>query len=808
LTALPSDQTLVVERFRDELGDWRICLLSPLGGRVHAPWALALKATLSARFGQAPAILSGDDGLVLRLAAGEAPPPAALFFPRAEEVEALVLAELGASALFAGRFRECAARALLLPRRRGGARAPLWAQRLRAQALLGQVRRHPDFPIVLETYRECINDVFDLPSLIEILRDVERGAVRVVEIETPRASPFARALAYEYQATYLYQRDAPAAERRAQALTLDRELLDGLLRADERAALIDPEIREELAAELSGEAEGTRAPHADGLHDLLRRVGELALDEVRARIDEPSEAEAWLASLVATGRAMEYTIAGERRFIAAGDEAHYHAALEDRDEAALDRLIARYARSRVSLSAGDLAARLGLVAADLARALDRLVAAGTLVVDGAYCDAEIARRLKRRALERLRAQIAPVDAPAFARFLARWQGLDRPAAGSATLTRAIDQLEGVALPLDELERRILPSRVSDYQPRHLDQLTASGAVTWIAQPDHRVELHRRERLGELAAPSAAGLDPLEQQILETLARRGASFYIELRALLGAPSDAALWRALETLSYRGLITNDSLSPLRAIERRRAARRPSRRPRAGRGGDPASLGQAGGRWSNLPYGAPGAAATLDTSARYALCERLLERYGVVSRETAAFEQVPGGFAALAPILAAMEDAGRVRRGHFVSGLRGAQYAAPQAVDLLRAQPEGVGALVLSAIDPCNPYGALVPWPDVEETPRRVPGAEVVLLAGAPVLYVEAGGRGLRLLAGPEALARVLPALRRAAERRQHRQLRIEQIDGEPALRSAKAKLLEGGGFRVEPNALVLDPIAGGP
>jgi ATP-dependent Lhr-like helicase len=748
--------------------------------------------------------LSADDGLVLRLAAGDAPPPAALLFPRAEEVEALVLAELGASALFAGRFRECAARALLLPRRRGGARAPLWAQRLRAQALYGQVRRHPDFPIVLETYRECMNDVFDLGALTEVLSDVERGAIRVVEVETPRPSPFARALAYQYQAAYLYERDAPLAERRAQALTLDRALLDGLLSADERAALIDPEVRAELAAELSGLAEGTRAPHADGLHDLLRRVGELSLDELRARSEAPDEVEGWLKALVATGRAKGRSVGGERRFLAAEDEAHYRAAIEEGDDAALDRLTARYARTHVSVSANELAARLGVTADAAVRAVERLVTAGVLVTDDPYCDAEVARRLRRRTLQRLRAQISPVDPPAFTTFLLSWQGVDHPAPGTAALDRALEQLEGVALPLEELERRILPARVSDYQPRHLDQRTATGELIWIGQPDGRVGLHRRERLAELAAPPAGDVSPLEAQILEALARRGASFYVELRGHLAAPSDATLWSALESLAYLGLVTNDSLSPLRAMQRRRAALRPSRRPRMGRGGEPFSLGQAGGRWSVIKYRDSAApAAVLDTGARHALCERLLERYGVVSRQTAIVEAVAGGFATLAPILSAMEDAGRVRRGHFVSGLGGAQYAVPTAVDRLRATPRDDLAVVLSAVDPCNPYGALLPWPDADEAPRRVPGAEVILVGGAPVLYVDAGGRGLRLLAGTKALDRALPALRRVAERRRHRQLRIEQIDGEPALRSAKAKLLESGGFRVEPNALVLDP-----
>jgi ATP-dependent Lhr-like helicase len=321
---LPTDETIVIERFRDELGDWRVCILSPFGARVHAPWALALEARLSQGAGFEVQSLWSDDGIVLRFATtyeGEtdAPPERAHLVPEPDEVEELVLRELARSALFATHFRENAGRALLLPRNRPGRRTPLWSQRLRSQNLLAVALQHPAFPIVLETFREVLHDVFDVPALVELLGKIRRREVRVVEVETTRASPFSRSLAFAYVAAYLYEGAAPLAERKAQALTLDRNLLRELLGQEELRDLLEPQAIADVEADLQGLSPERRARHADAVHDLLRRVGDLTNDEVAARVD--GEARAMLAQLVDSGRALSVRVAKQSRWIAVEDAA-------------------------------------------------------------------------------------------------------------------------------------------------------------------------------------------------------------------------------------------------------------------------------------------------------------------------------------------------------------------------------------------------------------------------------------------------------------------------------------------------------
>jgi ATP-dependent helicase Lhr and Lhr-like helicase len=812
---LPTERAVTVERFRDELGDWRVCILTPLGARVHAPWALAVQHVLSRRAGYEAQVSYTDDGIMLRFADADEPPSAELLLPGPEEAVELVTAEVGNSALYAGRFRENAARALLLARP-SPQRSPLWAQRVKARDLLAAVRRHPGFPIVLETYREILGEVFDLPSLERLLAGIRSREVEVHEVVTRGASPFARSLVFAQVAAQVYEQDAPLAERRAGALTLDRALLRELLGETSERELVDADVVAAVSAELQRTADDRRARDADETHDLLRRLGDLTDDELRARSEgEPAPR---LEALVAQGRALRALVAGQARWIAAEDAGLYRDALGvDVPQALPERFLApvadplvalvrRYARVRGPFAAADPAVRYGLRAAPVASALAALEAEGALVrvpVEGAdWCDADIWRQVKRRTLAKLRHEIAPVDAATYARFLGAWHGLGAARAGPRRLEEVVAQLEGLPLPWSSLSRVLLPARVADFKPSMLDMLCASGAIVWVGcgamgARDGRIAIYRRTHAASLlpgaAEPPPDG--PVHAALLDQLERRGASFLTELYEAAAPARADAVQPALWDLVWAGLVTNDTFAPLHAL-----ARRSGRRGRED---------LAGGRWSLVrALRDPGRA---ETERAYARASLLLERYGVLSREAAATEDVEGGFAALYKMLRAMEDAGRVRRGHFVEGLAGAQFAQPGVVDRLRGAragampgerggdtPEGAGetTLALAAIDPANPYGALLPWPEVgargDSRPRRVPGAWVVLVEGVPALYASAGGRQLLTFAGANAaLASAFAALHRLP-RSGRRRLTIETIDDVPVRDSPHAPALAAAGF----------------
>ena len=940
---LPTDRELTIERFRDELGDWRVCILSPFGARVHAPWALALEARLGRAAGFEVETLWSDDGIVLRFAdTGTPGPDAAALTPDPSEVSEAVLDQLPRSAMFAAHFRENAARALLLPRRRPGARTPLWAQRLRSETLMAAALRHPAFPIVLETFRECVQDVFDLPALRVVLEAIARGEIRVTEVETASPSPFARSLAFAYVAAFMYEGDSPLAERKAQALTLDRTLLRELLGQDELSALLDPGVMDALEAELQALEPERRAHHAEALHDLLRRIGDLTEAEVAERTTE--DPRPWLAALEVSGRAAWVVVAGQPRVIAAEDVGRYRDGLgvapptagvparflEPVPDARAG-LVARFARTHGPFAAERVAGRFGLAPGDVAAVLRGLEADGALVEgafrpglgDGgqAWCHAEVLRILRRRTLARLRAEVAPIGTEVFARFLAEWHGVQMsswssssspspsasPAPASAEagaspeaalaraprrgqrLREAVARLEGIFLPFSDLERRILPARLPDFEGAELDALGALGEICWVAsgalgRGDGRIALYRRERIRLLLDPPPApdaGAPPLQRLLYATLQASGASFFAQLRGAVSPEiSTEEVLAALWELVWAGLVTNDTFQPLRALAAPRPRAGTNRHP--GRG-DRGWAAEAAGRWSTVgsllsppiaalrtggAEGLPAAPpAVTDTERMHARARMLLDRYGVVSREMVAAEGLRGGFSELARVLRAMEDAGKVRRGFFVDGLGGAQFALPDAVERLRAArapaaegsaaasgsgarsndtvPASVLVAVLSAVDPANPYGGLLPWPGPKAAPssaglaapplddgrdpgghperldepddaealapaRRAAGARVVLVEGAPVLFIEAGGRALRVFSGVDhhtdtELAPAVAGLRQALQRRggRPRALRIERVNGEPALRSALSEPLRRVGFRLEPGALVLDP-----
>ncbi|XVQ88332.1 Lhr family helicase [Microbispora siamensis] len=924
---VPDDRTLVVERFRDELGDWRVVIHSPFGARVHAPWALAIGRRLRERYGVDVQAVHSDDGIVLRVpdTFEEAPTDVAVF--DAEEIEQVVVEELGGSALFSSRFRECAGRALLLPRRSPGRRSPLWQQRQRAAHLLGVASKYAGFPVVLETMRECLQDVFDVPGLVELMRDVAARRVRVVEVETSQASPFAASLLFNYIGAFMYEGDAPLAERRAQALALDTALLAELMGQADLRELLDPDVVAETERELARLDRPLR--DAEDLADLLRSHGPLLAQDVSIREGDP----AWLADLERARRAIRVRVAGHEQWAAVEDAWRLRDALgvplpvgvpHEFLEAPLaggpggpggpgratapdplGDLVARHARTRGPFSSGTAAGRFGVGVAVVDEALRRLAAAGRVVAGEfrpggrgeEWCDAGVLRLLRRRSLARLRKEVEPVPPETLAAFLPAWHGIvpqsvtptgggpggDGGRAGLAgpgaqngqghgspramdALITAIERLQGAAIPASALESLVLPTRVPGYSPALLDELTSSGEVVWVGQGslpggDGWVGLYFADTAPLLLpAPSEITMTPLHEQILEILSGGGALFFRELSNRIAAaalgdqvpplsgpdaasarrarilghvemgpdgtagvarasavPDDTTLAAALWDLVWAGRVTGDTLAPLRStLGTGRPAHRPAatRRRRAvlpTRSGPPT----VSGRWWLLPSPSPDA-----TQRAHAQAEVLLERHGVLTRGGITAERLPGGFTGVYQVLRAFEESGRCRRGYFVEGLGGAQFALPGAVDRMRAMsstrpapaedlwsipapPPPRRAVVLAATDPANPYGAALPWPDrtddVTHKPGRKAGALVVLVEGALILYVERGGKTL-LSSGPEEdLRPAVQALAVAVKRGALGKLTVERADGTAIADSPLAAALEAAGFHPTPRGL---------
>ncbi|WP_042439120.1 DEAD/DEAH box helicase [Sanguibacter keddieii] len=784
---VPDDKTLLVERFRDELGDWRVVIHSPYGAKVHAPWALVLAARIRERFGIDAAAMHSDDGIVLRMPDvsdpfAELPDGTSTDASRdqvdlaellldPEAVETAVRSELSGSNLFGARFREAAARALLLPRRRPDRRQPLWQQRHRSAQLLSVASGFPDFPIVLEAVRECLQDDFDVASLVSLMKDVEDGRVQVVEVTTRTPSPFAQSLLFGYTAQFLYDGDAPLAERRAAALTLDPDLLAELLGSDgssQIADLLDPDAVVRTEQELSGLAPERHARHAEDLWDLLRRTGPLTTAEVveRTREDVRGEAEQWLDALAASRRVVQVRIAGvepAERWAVAEDAGRLRDALgvalpvglpESVTELVPDPLgdlVRRYSRTHGPFAARDLAGRYGLGVAVVADVLRRHVQAGQLVTGRLrpdvlggtgedYCDADVLRTLRRRSLAALRAEVEPVQHPALGVFLPRWQSVGG-LRGVDGLYRVVEQLSGAPVPVSALESQILPARVVDYRPSMLDELTTSGEVLWCGHhelpggrgaADAMISLHLADSAHLTLRPVEADdapLTDLQAAVLGLLEASGGFFYPRLASSLEHPGPevlAALWE----LVWSGHVTNDTLGPLRgrlsgrrATSRSSPAARPrplSRRPRfSSLGATASSIREAaadpsgGGRWSALPV------RDVDTTRRaHALATVLLDRHGVLTRAVTGAEQVTSEYRGVYKVLGALETAGQVRRGYFVEHLGGSQFALPGAVDQLRTaendrvreaeRTDPPTALCLAATDPAQPYGAALAWP----------------------------------------------------------------------------------------------------
>ena len=865
-SSVPDDRTIVIERCRDELGDWRVCVLTPFGSRIHIPWAMAVSARIRAAGGPEVETLWGDDGFVLRFPDTDEPPDPDWFLVESAEAMQLVLRQLGSTALFAGRFREAAGRALLLPRRRADARSPLWLLRKRSYDLLSVASRYPSFPLLLEAYRECLRDVFDMSSLVEILKEVEERKLRVHVVETRKPSPFASSLLFSYVANFLYDGDAPLAERRAQALTIDQDQLRELLGEADLRELLDANAISDVEEAAQCLAENFRARSADGIHDLCLRLGDLSREELARRVASP-DLLAHVDRLIRSRRLLELRMAGERRVIAAEDAARYRdglgiplppglavALLEPVAHPVLE-LVRRYARTHGPFTLREAADRFGLDATVVEGTLRQLAGEGRVLEGGfrpgglhrEWCDPEILRQIRRKSLARLRREVEPVEQHTLARFLTHWQGIltprrtGRAISGHANLDAlldAIESLQGAPLPASLLESSILPARIADYDSAGLDTLVAAGEVAWagvepIGERDGRIALFLADKLPLLAQkrPLAEPLTEREEKVLAILESTGASFFDPLHQAVGGGYQGETIDALWSLVWRGLISNDSLHALRAyIARPESARSPRRLQtgavfRSRRTTPPTAQG----RWSLLPLraekgreGGPTA-----TEASHALALQLLNRYGVLLRESVAAENVPGGFSAVYDVLKALEESGRIRRGYFVAGLGATQFALPAAVDLLRllrtAPPEENPEFVqLAATDPANPYGSVLRWPDLpvadedsESAPRvltRAAYAEVILRNGHLVAWLRRGNPNILVFLPVEepersqtaaGLAHFLCA--RGQERlhgsdrmRQggHQGVLITTINGQPVAAHPMARFLMDAGFHPGP------------
>ncbi len=844
---VPSDQDIVIEIVRDELGDRRICVLTPFGNRVHAPWCMAVAAKIRAERGWEVESLWSDDGFVIRLPGNEEPVETSLLLPSAAEVKDLVLRELGSTSLFAAKFREAAARALLLPKRRAGQRAPLWQTRKRAADLLAVASRYSSFPILLESYRECVRDTFDLASTASILAKIARGEIRVTTLEPAKPSPFAASLLFSYVANYIYDGDAPLAERRAQTLSIDQSQLEELLGDTDLRELLDPAAIEEVVMRLQLLDEEYHARHEDAIHDMLLRVGDLSEAEIAARSVNVNVSQA-LANLSGTRRLLRVRLAGETRYVPVEYAARYRDAFgaplppglaEIFVQATNDpfgEIVRRYARTHGPFTAMDLAKRYALERTAIETTLHALHAQGKLL-EGEFlpkgshrewCDPDILQQIRRKSLAHLRREIEPVEQQTLARMLTRWQGVHVPRKGLDALLDAIEILQGTALLASDLEREILPARVAGYQPADLDMLMAAGEVVWtgverVGDRDGRVALYLPEALPLLAPPAELTADRAlvgerAAEIEAFLASNGASFFSDIRAACGGGFPGDILDRLWELVWCGQVTNDTFHTVRA----RLYPSPRKNERKeGPPGSPEFLrrlrvrksgeGISGGRWSLLRSRKAATMSLTEWSANTA--QQLLTRYGIVTRETALSENIPGGYNTVYPALRKMEESGYIRRGMFVTGLGAAQFAMPAAVDLLRSlrsnrsEPESI---VLAATDPANPYGSILPWsqseaqetePTASHAMARVSGSSVILVDGLLAAFLRRKNPSITVFlpeAEPERsqvaskLARQLAELAVRRQKDSRSGLLISKINDIPAKEHFLQRFLDEAGF----------------
>ncbi len=847
-TTVPDDRNIVVERIRDDLGDWRVCVLTPFGSRVHAPWAMAAVAQIESADGPHVETMWTDDGFVLRFPDVDTPPDAALLQPDPAAATDLVVSQLSRTALFAAKFREASARALLLPRRRAQSRAPLWQQRKRAADLLAVASRYPSFPMLLEAYRECLRDSFDMPALVDVLRSIKDGGIQVHVVDTPKASPFAASLLFGYVGNFIYDGDAPLAERRAQALSIDQNQLRELLGEADLRELLDPIAISDVEAHLQLLGEAQRIRTADGTHELLLRLGDLSREEIAQRVASPELLKS-LTSLTRAQRVLPVSIAGEQRFIAAEDAARYRDALGIALPASLPKalqqpvaapvleLVRRFARTHGPFTLEEAANRFGMEPRSVEAALRTLMLDGRILEGGfrrggahrEWCDAESLRLIRMKSLARLRKEIEPAEPRLLARLETHWHGVLARRRGLDALLDTVESLQGAPLPASLLESKILPARLARYSSADLDTLIAAGEVVWcgvdsLGERDGRIALYLADRIADLL-PSRTGpgepLTPREEAIQAQLHRGGAMFFAQLHEALGGGYPGETVDALWSLVWRGLVTNDTLHVLRAYVEKPGTARSSKRIhnqaafRSRRTTPPSAQG----RWALVPI-VDRSTPAAQTAWSHALALQLLERYGIVTRETAALENLPGGFSAVYEVLKALEAGGKIRRGYFVAGLGGAQFALPAAVELLRSlglpAPEKPEMVMLTAADPANPWGSILRWPqpdwvsgDASPSLTRSVGASVVLRNGDLVAYLRRNNPEIQIFLPQDEpdrsaaardlasfLANYAQELLQNPETRHHGGLLIAAVGGHPAHEHFFAHFLVEAGFHPSP------------
>ncbi|MBV9761943.1 MAG: DEAD/DEAH box helicase [Acidobacteriaceae bacterium] len=837
---VPNDREILIEHCRDELGDWRVCVLTPFGSRVHAAWCMAVSSRLRAVRGLDAETMWSDDGFVIRLPDSEEKLDTEWLLPSASDLRDLVLRQLGSTSLFAAKFREAAGRALLLPKRRPGIRAPLWQQRKRAADLLGVASRYPSFPILLETFRECIREMLDLGAAAGVLKKIERGEIRVTTLESTKPSPYASALLFSYIANYIYEGDAPLAERRAQALAIDQSQLEEILGSTDFRELLDKSALDEVEAQLQSLDPEYHARHVDGVHDLLLKLGDLTKDEIEARSSSQLAASA-IEDLANGRRAVRIRIAREVRFIPVEYAARYRDALGiplppgiaetflAPAHDALSALARRYARTHGPFTTLELAGRYGVAPSAIEAVLRGLHSESKLLegefrlggIHREWCDPDVLQQIRRKTLARLRREVVPAEQHIYARLLTAWQGATTPRRGIEALLDAIEIVQGADLIASDLEREILPARVDEYNPAGLDSLLASGEIVWIGRAplgarDGRISLYLTGALSSLLQPEIAVADTLSEKarrIFEYLETHGASFQATVHQAIGGGFPNETTDALWELVWAGLITNDTFHPVRRLLYPPDSERPhtttayqppgspgfAARMRARRG--PGTFGE--GRWSSVRSRIAARPTPAEWSA--AVSQQLLARYGIVMREAAAAEEIPGGYAAIYPALKTMEESGWVRRGMFVAGLGAAQFATPAAVDMLRTfrvDPDRPQSVHLAASDPANPYGALLPWlpGSSDHSMARAAGANVILVNGRLAAFFRRRNPALQVFLPDDELERAKVA-RDLAQRLalvaiRHRTKRsglmISTINGVPASDHFLARFLEESGF----------------
>ncbi len=820
---LPDEKTLVLERFTDELGDWRVVLHTPFGKGVNAAWALATGWRVAQETGMDAQAVAGDDGIVLRLPQGEKEPDASLFQFDADEIADIVTEQVGNSALFASRFRECAARALLLPRRNPGKRAPLWQQRQRAEQLLDVARNYPSFPIILETVRECLQDVYDLPALQEVVRDINTRGIRIAEVTCDQPSPFASSLLFNYTGAFMYEGDTPLAEKRAAALSLDPSLLAKLLGTVELRELLDADVIAETDANLRRLG---RAKTSEQFADTLRMVGPVDVDKLADYTEVP------LSTLEENlrGRVMRVRIGGREHIAQTLDApllrdglgvpvppgvAAQVATIPD----ALQQLVGRWVRTRGPFTLRDLADAFGLAVGAAYEPLHRLIDQDKVIPghyrqgvdEEEYVAAEVLRIIRSRSLAAARAQTQPVTQSAYGRFLPAWHNVSasgvRPALrGADGVFTVLEQLAGVRLPASAWESHILPSRVGDYSPVMLDELTASGEILIVGAGkagarDPWIMLlpadYAEQLLPQAEEPQ---LSLTQSQVMERVRGGGGYLFSDLLGPLDERTTTSdeLREAMWDLVEAGCLSPDSFAPIRARlaggkgkSAHRTRRRPQRsRIRSGRTSfantTPPDMV---GRWAATPR-----ADTDATRRSVALGESLLDRYGVVTRGSVVAEDILGGFALAYKTLSGFEESGKALRGYLIEGLGAAQFSTPATIDRLRGHadsddvigwPSGTrepDVYVLAATDPANPYGAALPWPT--QGPTRAAGAIVVLIDGLLAAHITRGGKTMTTFfeGFPEGIGDPLPlvidALDEAVRAGRMQPLGVEKFNGESA------------------------------